>query len=145
MCRLAYIRRPFDGMQEWLEQLERSCGGDGNGVAVGNGLVKGVSLTVQQTVIEIERHAKRNHGWAHSLWHTRKTSSGGDCDQLCHPFACDNGWLAHNGHWHQMAMEAKKFRGNWSDTRMFSLLVDRTGFADAITKYEPPGVWLHMR
>lgn len=145
MCRLAYFKRPFAGLRNWLEQLEASCGGDGNGVAVGGGLVKGVHLTVAQTVAEIERHARANRGWAPALWHTRRTSVGGNKDVLCHPFACDDGWLVHNGHWHEMAQEARRFGDGWSDTRMFSVLVERDGFADAVAEHEPPGVWLHMR
>jgi hypothetical protein len=150
MCRLAYITRPFDGLTDWLRQLEKSCGGDGNGAAVGKAHVKGVKLSVEHTVgfwhDMRKAHQSKKLAMPPMLWHTRRTSSGGDCDELCHPFECDGGWLVHNGHW-QMAHERANrltMKQPMSDTRFFSMVVDELGFEKAVEEFTPPGVWLHM-
>jgi hypothetical protein len=151
MCRLAYIKRPFRGMAEWLKSLEASCGGDGNGIAVGDRAVKGVKISVDETVQALhDLQPKRRRGKRKqrpALWHTRRTSSGGSSDDLCHPFPCDDGWLCHNGHWqwaHEAAIKINGF-GAMSDTRLFSMVIDRDGFEKATTEHTPPGVWMHMR
>lgn len=147
MCRLAYIPRPFDGMADWLAEMERSNGGHGTGLAIGLRLVKAVKHDAEWAAAEIERNhraAKKAHRRsAPALWHTRYTSSGSTVDVLCHPFACGGGFLAHNGHWHYMHTFAAKYK-DYSDTRMFSTVVDKLGFAKAVHGYSPPGVWLHM-
>ena len=149
MCRVAYVKRPFADMERWFHQLECSAGGDGNGVAVGPHHDKGVDLSVEQTVGFVEHYAARRREQKKAplpaLWHTRRTSSGDSCDDLCHPFPCDGGWLVHNGHWGWAHQEAAKVQARpMSDTRLFSLIVDNNGFESAVKKFEPPGVWLHM-
>lgn len=148
MCRLAYIPEPFHGLEAWLNQLVASAGGDGCGVAVGKRVLKGVKVSVAQTVAamhNLQPGRKGDRKPLPSLWHTRRTSSGGDSDVLCHPFACDGGWLAHNGHWHAMHLEAQKRVGPMSDSRLFAAVVHDRGFEAAVTELTPPGVWLHMR
>ena len=144
MCRLAFITKRFKGFHEWLAMLEASQGGHGNGVAVGRESLKGVDVTVDATV-DFIRSCNRN-----VLWHTRRISSGHKCDELCHPFPCDGGWLVHNGHWSEGDDIADTIRilkpddGAMSDTKLFALLVDKLGFERAVKRYEPSGVWLHM-
>ncbi len=146
MCRLAYIPKAFKGMAEWLAQLEQSAGGDGVGVAVGRRHCKGVRMTVQDAAAAAGELQMRGRKRLPVLFHTRRTSSGGDSDELCHPFACAEGWLAHNGHWHAGHVEAQKVkgRGPMSDSRFFSMVVDDLGFEAAVEELRPPGVWLHM-
>ena len=155
MCRLAYIPRPFDGMVDWLQRLERSCGGHGSGVAIGRTVEKGVDLGALDTAKAYWRAAARaatkKKRIMPALWHTRLASSGARCDDLCHPFECDGGWLVHNGHWGLMHAEAQKIDGGddsdlmpMSDSRLFSAIVDQRGFRESIERYHPPGVWLHM-
>lgn len=150
MCRLAYIPKPFDGMRGWLEQMERSAGGHGGGVAANKWLLKGVQVDARSTAREMLRvhnlMSKQKRRLPPFLWHTRRTSSGGHHDDLCHPFACAGGHLAHNGHWQAMHVQAQKIEGvPMSDTRLFSFVVDKGGFIDAVLDAHPPGVWLHMR
>ena len=143
MCRLAYIPKLFKSLPQWLRQLEESFGGDGNGIAMGGELFKGLGMTVEACVNLMR------FGPLPALWHTRKVSSGHKNDRLCHPFPCDGGWLAHNGHWqagHIAAMTHRDINGGpvLSDTAFFALLVDRMGFETACDKYNPTGVWLFM-
>ncbi len=153
MCRLAYIPRPFARVGQWLKAMERSNGGHGCGVAMSDYSTKGTGTSAADTAdiirqaFDATRRAHKRH--VPVLWHTRFTSSGGHHDELCHPFKCDGGWLAHNGHWGLFHDKAAKLRKSspglpMSDTRLFSLMVDRSGFEKAVLKWEPPGVWLHM-
>lgn len=145
MCRLAYLPRPFTGFSAWFRQLEDSCGGDGTGLAIGTKAIKSVHLTAEASALEAARilmtAKKGKKRQLPILWHTRRTSIGGTVDQLCHPFACDGGWLVHNGHWASMAAKASRKE---SDTLLFSRIVDEQGFAGACLDACPPGVWLHM-
>lgn len=144
MCRLAFVTRRFKTLPQWLEQLERSNGGHGNGVVTADGEVyKGVDLRVEDTLCVLRGTR------APALWHSRRVSSGPKCDELCHPFDCAGGWLVHNGHWSWGDFAAEIFQdllggGHVSDTRLFSKLVDKMGFAKATAKYKPSGVWLWM-
>ena len=150
MCRLVYIPRPFDGLHDWLLDLEASCGGHGTGVAVGDRVIKGREVSAAYSYHEIvDNHntAVRNHRKRLPyLWHTRYTSSGGHHDSLCHPFKCAGGWLVHNGHWSALDAKAKAYDGPMSDTRLFSLMVNgsKDGFVGLTRDLNPPGVWLHM-
>ncbi len=151
MCRLAFVTRPFDGLTAWLRQLERSAGGHGNGAAVGGRHCKGTRLSVHHTVgfwHDLRRTAKAKHKVRPPmLWHTRRTSSGATLDELCHPFPCAGGWLAHNGHWplaHERGLAMQAEHGPMSDTRFFSMVVGEMGFERAVDRFTPPGVWLHM-
>lgn len=149
MCRLAYIPKPFDGMKDWLEQMERSAGGHGGGVAAGKWLLKGIQVDARTTAREmllVHLAAKKGkRKLPPLLWHTRLTSSGGHHNDLCHPFACDDGHLVHNGHWQAMHEQARKVQGTpMSDTRLFSFVVDKNGFINAVLDNDPPGVWMHM-
>jgi hypothetical protein len=129
-------------LPQWFAQLEKSCGGDGNGVAVGDDMCKGLRLQTKacaRIVLQSVRPA---------LFHTRYSSVGGRRNSLCHPFDCCGGWLIHNGHWEAGAMEANR---QWalggpmkSDTQVMSEYVDKHGFAKTLRKILPPGVWLWM-
>jgi len=151
MCRLAYISKAFIGMQAWLNLMERSNGGDGSGVAIGDRVLKGYRMPATATGYEVtKRHTDarcRKKKIQPALWHTRLASSGDLCDDLCHPFPCADGWLVHNGHWHKMHEEARKAATShrpMSDTSLFSEIVDGVGFSTAVLEMQPPGVWLHM-
>lgn len=142
MCRLAYFpsRKPF-WVKEWLIQLEKSAGGNGNGVVTGGQLTKGLSLCVSKAAKIIEESGQP------ALFHTRLVSCGPTVDDLCHPFQTRYGWLAHNGHWVQGAMAAEILnclKGSWSDSKVFALLADKLGFYQACERFEPMGVWLMM-
>lgn len=148
MCRLAYIPHVFDGVDEWLSKLEQSAGGDGMGIAVGRKSLKAVQMTVEEAVAamhNLQPQRRGKHDPLPSLWHTRRTSSGGDSDELCHPFRCDGGWLVHNGHWHAMHLQAQQRGQLMSDSRLFSGVVHDMGFEAAVKEMTPPGVWLHMK
>ena len=147
MCRLAYVppaAASAINLRLWFLQLEASCGGHGNGVAIASKCRKGVALTTEMCATFIETHKLP------ALFHTRRASAGGKTGQLCHPFACRGGWLCHNGHWYGGAQIAQALDDTgrtdtlWSDTRVGSALVDKLGFYQAMTKYNPPGVWLWL-
>lgn len=144
MCRLAYFGRHFDALPAWLLQLEKSFGGDGTGFATQGVMFKAVDMTAEQSYDKIKTVK------APVLWHTRKCSSGRKVDELCHPFPCDGGFLVHNGHWYEGDMAARamsdigEITDELSDTAFFARLVDSLGFASAVIKYKPSGVWLHM-
>lgn len=141
MCRLAYISKPFKNMKTWLKRLEKSAGGDGTGVVSENILYKAVTLNATNSVTLFKSYP--------ILWHSRRVSSGPKEDYLCHPFPCGGGYLAHNGHWqcgHVAAQSFNDLHGGelMSDSAFFAKLVDKLGFFEAVKKYRPSGVWLHM-
>jgi hypothetical protein len=143
MCRLAFITRRFAGIPDWLEQMEKSFGGDGNGIAtLANGIRKGVNLSVKGTVDILEQER------GPALWHSRKVSSGMKCDELCHPFPTAGGFLVHNGHWSEGARMAEVldtiYEGDYSDTWLMARLIRVLGFRKAVNRYKPSGVWLYM-
>lgn len=82
----AVVEQPADGLLGWLEKMEDSMGGNGNGLALLKGneviaMVKGTKLTVETTVQMLLTY---DYDWA--VWHTRLTSSGTTNDANCHPF-----------------------------------------------------------
>jgi hypothetical protein len=143
MCRLAFITERFP-VKDWLQQLEKSMGGDGNGIAIGKTLIKGVKVTIDK-ISDIIMNSKEP-----ALFHTRRVSSGIKNDHLCHPFPCRKGFLAHNGHWtdgHNAAcvLDDLRFLKEFaSDSQVFSFVVDKIGFERAVTKYKPDGVWFFL-
>ena len=145
MCRLAYIRERPAQLSGWLAQMEKSAGGDGNGVVLAKraACTKGVKVALSETVDIIQNSA------APALWHTRRVSSGIKSDDLCHPFQVAGGWMVHNGHWWDGDRASSILRdatglGPVSDTRLFSMVADRRGFRIACLDYRPQGVWLWM-
>ncbi len=140
MCRLARITRWWPGLEDWLRQLQRSYGGDGNGVASGGKCLKGLNVTNRKIAKRIKRSRLP------SLYHTRWCSSGWRCSFLCHPFRCGGGWLAHNGTWYEGAKTAEQWSKEsgqpWSDTLVMAAVMDRLGFAEAMERRNPSGVWL---
>lgn len=142
MCRLAYITERFQGLEPWLEQMDKSCGGDGIGVATQGRCRKGMHMTVRSSFALIMRSAKP------VLWHTRRVSSGKKATSLCHPFPCAGGWMVHNGHWtegHQTAEVLQDLGyGSLSDTAVFAQLITKLGLRKATENYAPTGVWLWM-
>lgn len=144
MCRLAFITERFEGVKNWLSKMEKSMGGDGNGVVIGGQLLKGVNVSIDRISTMIMETTPS------ALFHTRRVSSGFKSDGLCHPFPCRKGFLAHNGHWddgHNAACildDLRVFKTFASDSQVFSYIVDKIGFERAVTRYKPDGVWLFV-
>lgn len=142
MCRLAYITKRFQGLEPWLEKMDKSCGGDGIGLVTAGRCRKGLGVTVSYSHDLIRKSRKP------ALWHTRRVSCGRKSSKLCHPFACAGGWLVHNGHWLDGAISARilgdLWQGNLSDTALFARLVNQFGFEKSTERYTPSGVWLWM-
>lgn len=104
MCRLILMNKNGEkeiernyGLTNYLEYLEMSMGGHGNGVALlRNGKVvyleKGVNLSVKEIAKVIR---KRKYDWC--IFHTRLASVGRKSDQNCHPFMIGNEVMAMNG------------------------------------------------
>lgn len=144
MCRLLYLpagqsRPAVAAMTDWLEQLEKSAGGHGNGYAtVNGGFVKGVGLSAADSAAAIAKMRRP------VVWHTRRISCGLHTDELCHPFVTHKGcYLVHNGHWHQGAFTARCLKGPWSDTAVAALFIRLYGWEE-FTKECSTGVWLHL-
>lgn len=143
MCRLMYLpegRKPSaDILTGWMESLERSFGGHGNGYAtVGGGFVKGVGVTAKASAAAISKMRRP------VIWHTRRISCGRHLDVLCHPFTTTpKCYLVHNGHWAQGAFTARCLKGPWSDTSVAALFIRLYGWK-AFTQECKVGVWLHL-
>lgn len=142
MCRLLYLPREFPRdptiLRPWLMSLDKSFGGDGCGFAsFRKGVVKGVGLSASQSA----KFLRRVKGPL--IWHTRRISCGKKIDDLCHPFRTSDGWLAHNGHWHQGAYTAALLEGEWSDSKVAALYIYKFGW-EAFTETVSSGVWLHL-
>lgn len=107
MCRIAYFsnkaieRLTVKQLAEFLDRLEISGGGDGNGVG---GITKDHEFVVHKGVYvtnhEIAEIMKSTEWVNGCIYHTRAASSGVVNDFLCHPFIAmnKNCLLAHNGH-----------------------------------------------
>jgi hypothetical protein len=158
MCRLLYlperalpataeqrsewkIQRNVKLLKRWLQQLEDSNGGHGNGLAtVEKGAVKGVKLSAKRCARIISRTVQP------VVWHTRRISCGAQVDELCHPFSTGDatrGWLIHNGHWAKGAFGAALLKGCWSDSRVAALYIKLYGWK-AFTEVCDRGVWIHL-
>lgn len=104
MCRLILMNKNGEkeiernyGLTSYLEYLENSFGGHGNGVALlRNGKVvyfsKGVKLSVKEISNVIR---KRKYDWC--IFHTRLASVGSKSDKNCHPFMIGKEVMAMNG------------------------------------------------
>jgi len=106
MCRLAlinqkginYLRKNYD-LLNFLDYLEASFGGHGNGFAIVTKdkeiiFDKGVKLDNMDIVEAIEKNYK-NIDWF--FYHTRLASKGKISNSNCHPFIYQNKILAMNG------------------------------------------------
>ena len=146
MCRLAYIKEPekfgTENLTLLFTELEKSQGGDGNGIAgFSNGIpvcIKGAKLKIPELMQKIEG-IKWDAGF---IFHTRKSSKGEISDFNTHPFLTKNNYiLAHNGHWSgaDNFKPALLINGEISlsdflkcnDSYIMSLLIDKFGF-DAV-------------
>ena len=137
MCRLAHVTTRFPGIEKWFNTMQRSFGGDGNGVAIATKRLRGVGLTNRKIASWIYRTDYP------ALYHTRRVSVGARINDLCHPFHCGGGWLAHNGTW-MAGLDIVKKHGI-SDSLAMAMLIDgRFGgsFAAAMRRLRPAGVWL---
>ena len=105
MCRIAII---FDGgknkpqIKVWWKSLETTGGGQGNGFAFAEAdhveIIKSLLLTTDD-IVDMLPDEKT------ILFHTRKVSTGGMTDELCHPFRINNELaLVHNGTWKEYLM-----------------------------------------
>lgn len=136
MCRLAYFppkaRINIKRMATFLEQLETSFGGDGNGYAAiapdGTAIVqksvKMATSAIARSIVPLIRQ-----GYA-VYFHTRKISIGWKSDEQCHPFYIDGpefkGVLCHNGTWSEGGTLAK-YLGTGSDTATFAYIIGELG------------------
>lgn len=107
MCRLALFNREailFLGhdLDVLLCHLEKSLGGDGNGIGMlwqeseHIKVRKGVHFQAKHAAGELRFAVQQGADW--SLFHTRMATAGGICSRACHPFQRGRLVLAHNGH-----------------------------------------------
>ncbi|MDP9439587.1 MAG: hypothetical protein M3P49_12745 [Actinomycetota bacterium] len=119
MCRMAIFNgiRDFKPLAKTLSDLEKSCGGDGNGYynAATGELQKGVNLSPAE--IAFDAHGAEGL----QLFHTRFATAGGVVDDLCHPFDAGEYVLMHNGGWFDWNWYA--FGDEESDTAVVASLV----------------------
>ena len=154
MCRLFMANIEFlmsSGipLEKHLQTLEDRLGGDGNGVAAWS-REKGFRI-VKRTDLTCKRAAKLIHLWASEgyewfFFHTRLATSGGVCDEMCHPFFDSNSktLMAHNG-------VVSNLTGFWledvpvSDTRfLFHLATNYSGNYHR-TLYDTSGAFIGIR
>lgn len=114
MCRLALMNRAAiflldTELAALFARLERSMGGDGNGLAAlwsETGAVKihkGLTITTAQAAAKAAAYADGGADWV--LFHTRLATSGERTSRSCHPFKSGQLVMAHNGHshvWHML-------------------------------------------
>ena len=93
MCRLILMNKKGEkeiekryGIQNFLNYLEKSFGGDGNGYALmKNNKVTKIEKGLNLSTRDIARKLKRiNYDWC--IFHTRYASVGMKSNQNCHPF-----------------------------------------------------------
>lgn len=142
MCRLMYlpanVRPSGSVLAAWMQALTKSFGGNGLGFAVHNYSRKGLDLTESDCADYLSRHSSRA-----SVWHTRKTSCGETSDALCHPFKTGQGYLVHNGHWHEGTVAALLWPKCASDSYMAAEIIRRHGW-DKFCETCDSGVWIHL-
>lgn len=103
MCRLlecnkAYLEKTNkEELLAFLDVLEKSCGGHGNGIAfIDNGKVtfefKSVTLTNKEIVDILYNKMTPLPEWF--LYHTRVASAGSIKDENCHPYVNEDGTFA---------------------------------------------------
>lgn len=116
MCRIVYM--PMPGLveeQDLLDlflYLETKQGGEGNGLAI---VYQDEILAHKGISVEVDELAYQaaNMGGP-TLFHTRRATSGGVCDDLCQPFVIDNMAVAHNGMWR-----------DWEDAALQLIMQDK--------------------
>jgi len=98
MCRLAYIVNKNVSsalLKDLFLTLEKSMGGDGNGIG---GFIDGKPV-VEKEIKKTADTFVSNKAWDHGyLFHTRRASVGSIDNDNCHPFIWDNTITMHNGH-----------------------------------------------
>jgi hypothetical protein len=128
----------FAPLARALNQLERSYGGDGNGVysADTGAIVRGVDLTTAE--IAYDTFAVD----ALHVFHTRYATAGGARSSLNHPFTAGAYALAHNGHWSGYKRYAPHGAVT-SDTETAAGLVARHGLGILLDPaFNGSGVWI---
>ena len=90
MCRILLTNRKVK--LEWLEQLERSNGGFGNGVVY----LRQNKWIIRKPILN-EQVTQLKYRWL--CYHTRIPSAGSDGMDMLHPFKTSKGWLVQNGTW----------------------------------------------
>lgn len=101
MCRVMYAgTNNIDSklLIELFKSLEKSAGGDGNGIG---GFVDGEPFISKSIVRPVEEFAADlvNMKWDNGfLFHTRRASIGSIDDMNCHPYIWGNTITIHNGH-----------------------------------------------
>lgn len=162
MCRIVYV--PNSGLvdeQDLLDLfgfLETTMGGDGNGLAFEHNDQVLVTKSVEIHTDDLAYMAANVGG--PTLFHTRRATSGGICNELCQPFVVDNMAVAHNGMWRDWddiavdlilqgllpgdrpindSLAAAVFASKFG---RYSLEVISTGVFVLMT---PDGAWLHLR
>lgn len=154
MCRIAILTNPIkiNNLDKWLEALEKSGGGDGNGIAyVDKGKIK-IEKSMKMTTASLSQRINKNKYALPILFHTRKVSKGGKTDELCHPFyVTDNLAIVHNGTWtnYEHGMWTLLSRGfpissikEQSDTSLTAILINEFGIE--ILDIIKSGIWVTM-
>jgi hypothetical protein len=100
MCRIVYGTNKVDRelLIKLFNDLEKSAGGDGNGIG---GFVDGVPFISKSVKTSVEESvgALMNIEWDNGfLFHTRRASVGLINNENCHPFLWGNTVTIHNGH-----------------------------------------------
>jgi len=145
MCRIAFINKvdlaklsALD-LETVFSELERSQGGDGNGIAALDSsgkihLRKGLRYDTMDAAIFAK---SARFEWV--LFHTRAASQGYLDDASCHPFYLAGGRptvIAHNGTWGDstnvlmmlwLANQLPERALLWSDTRLLAWIASRKG------------------
>lgn len=98
MCRLAYIvnnKTDKNLLTDLFKTLEKSMGGDGNGIG---GFLNGVPV-VEKEIKKAAETFVSDKAWDHGyLFHTRRASVGSIDNDNCHPFIWGKTITMHNGH-----------------------------------------------
>lgn len=101
MCRLAYIgsnKVDKNLLKELFKQLEKSMGGDGNGVGGYTDKQPFIAKTIKlsgEEFADIWADFEWDNGF---VFHTRRASVGNIDNENCHPFIWGNTITIHNGH-----------------------------------------------
>lgn len=106
MCRLALFNKKgthyieeFYGLEKYLDVLEKSCGGNGNGLGlITNGKVTFLNKGLKYSNKEIAKKMLITN-YDYAIYHTRVKSAGNIKDSNCHPYMNKEGdfLLAMNG------------------------------------------------
>lgn len=144
MCRLLYfpansemIRKiGKENLTAFLKQLEKSAGGDGNGIGFFTSkgeakIFKGVNFKVEDAAEIIYNVITKEKTSSGVIFHTRRASVGNVSDELCHPFQGKGFLLAHNGHWAKyedyaliLMLTGYPILADYSDTYILAVVCD---------------------